>query len=857
MNRIIFFSLLALHIHNGLSTESESISNLSYLPSQLLSTESKIKLSSELIPTESKSLSSPSLLRNKRSLLSASHAFTTAIHRLLEIHTPRYNCERPLDIMFCLDGSGSVTKERWPIILNFVHDVVSTFDIGNGPTQVQVGVVEFDNDAYLEIALDQYYNGTALLEAILNINYYGGSTDTADGLIKSQADLVTYGRPANEGGAHLIIVVTDGQSDDTSRTIAAANAAREGKSTVACITIGPKSAFKPGEVEGIVGGDMRLAFAIEDWDGIEEDGAIVRNITQLACSVPIIVDNLEEVSSTLPCNSSLFLVYFPNVTSPITLVANITSGSIIICFSYLLQEPSPTDTSGLSSCSIVGLGETKIGTTTAYPLINNTAPGKQETLFVSVSSTKIEVNANETCGGNFTLLAYYCSTEIAVNVTHIAGNGGSVQNSTVIVNTTIIGDPLAPRCSECPTGTAFLSTDRTSPLYRICSSSCAGTEQFTDIDPNTGLETCRDCDDSCNTCVAPGGPRSCTSCPVGYTLLPNNIDPSFNSPYWNTYSSGTYASGVINTNGVKILPDASALGSVQAGRCVPQCPPGYMRDNINITTPQEYVVINTDICNGQYNNVANNSQSGIPLVLVTLCLPLAPGVPSPSMSCKDYAPGGTTNGASPYLPGTLALALGVPPSSIFLRSCLDLYTSTRWTWTYNDPTAAEAINTTAYNIQEGYAVNTAIGNCNCSYMLTYAYLPSIAKPFVSTNNFLRAIALSNITGDSTKVSKRTNDAIQSLRQQITLLNYLQPGISPITLAPNCSISADRTNYDAPIVIGLCSDDTTSAALVPSPDRMMVLDGLTSCLYSPPLPPDPIPYTPPTIVPVAAVVVPFF
>lgn len=766
--------------------------------------------------------------------------------------TPSYNCERPLDIIFCLDGSGSVTAEKWPVVLNFVRDVVSSFDIGSGPTQVQVGVIEFSTSAGVEIALDEYQNVTALMERILTIAYYTGSTNTAEGIIKSQADIVTYGRPSNEGGAHLIIVVTDGQSDNTDATIAAANAARAGRSTVACITIGPSSAFKPGEVEGIVGGDMRLAFPIENWDGIEQDGAIVQNITQLACSVPIIIDNLEEVSSTLPCNSSLFLVYFPNVTTPITLVANISSGSIIICYSYLNSEPSPTDISGLSSCSIVGLGETQIGTTTAYPVTNSSDPSFQETLYVSVSSTKIEVNVNETCGGNFTLQAYYCSTEIATNITHISGNSGSLSNSSIIVNTTIIGDPSAPRCSECPKGTAFLSTDPLSSLYRICSSSCAATEQFTDIDPNTGLQTCRNCDNTCNTCVAPGGPRSCTSCPNGYTLLPNDIDPSLNNPYWSTFTTGTYASGVINTNGVKILPDVTQLGSLKGGRCVPQCPPGYARNNTNVTTIQEGFTVNTDICSGENNNVANSNSSSTPLVLATFCLPLNPGTPSPSISCKDYAPGGTTGGATPYLPGTLALALGVPPASIFLRACVDTQTSTRWVWTYGSPYSVNAINTTAY----AYQSNLALGTCNCSYVLTYAYFPTIAKPLDSSSDFLRAIALSNISNNVNILQQRSNEAIQSLQQQIRTLKFITPGRSPSTVAPNCSTSADYTNYNAPILIGLCSDDSTSAALAPTPERSQQLDGLTMCYYVP-FNPEPIPYTSPYIVPVAAVVVPFF
>jgi hypothetical protein len=189
-----------------------------------------------------------------------------------------------------------------------------------------------------------------------------------------------------------------------------------------------------------------------------------------------------------------------------------------------VREPSPASAAeGLSACSIVGLGDTRISTSTAYPTANASDPaqaGGRLSLYISAEAiADPNFGANDTaCGGNFTLETYYCSTRVAVNVTAAAAGANS---SLVAVNYTVIGDPSAPLCSECPAGTAFLTTDPASPLFGICSAACAGAATYIDIDAQTGLSTCLACHPSCATCVAKGGPRACTSCAAGAVLLPN------------------------------------------------------------------------------------------------------------------------------------------------------------------------------------------------------------------------------------------------------------------------------------------------------------------------------------------------
>lgn len=94
--------------------------------------------------------------------------------------------------------------------------------------------------------------------------------------------ITEQGRPANQGSSDLIIVVTDGQSNAGPSPIIAADYARSLGITVAVATIGPPSAFRPGEVPGMAGNDTSLIFAVEDWNALKNrDSTLVRNLTRM------------------------------------------------------------------------------------------------------------------------------------------------------------------------------------------------------------------------------------------------------------------------------------------------------------------------------------------------------------------------------------------------------------------------------------------------------------------------------------------------------------------------------------------------------------------------------------------------
>lgn len=119
-----------------------------------------------------------------------------------------------MDLMFILDGSGSVGASNFDTVRDFVRGFVNGIDIGENRTQV--GVILYSTSAEVVFHLNEYHNKSTMLEAIDDIPYNGGYTNTADGLC-----LLLEEGYAEENGARLstddvfytTVVMTDGQSN--------------------------------------------------------------------------------------------------------------------------------------------------------------------------------------------------------------------------------------------------------------------------------------------------------------------------------------------------------------------------------------------------------------------------------------------------------------------------------------------------------------------------------------------------------------------------------------------------------------------------------------------------------------------
>ena len=133
---------------------------------------------------------------------------------------------RGIDLIFVLDSSGSVGASNFQNVINFAANLVRQLQIG--PDNTRVGLVRFATSATVLFHLNAYQNDSSLLQAIANVPYSSGSTNTPAGLITLLSEFSTeYGaRPLQQGIPRVAIVVTDGRSNrggGPPATIAAAN----------------------------------------------------------------------------------------------------------------------------------------------------------------------------------------------------------------------------------------------------------------------------------------------------------------------------------------------------------------------------------------------------------------------------------------------------------------------------------------------------------------------------------------------------------------------------------------------------------------------------------------------------------
>ena len=101
--------------------------------------------------------------------------------------------------------------------------MVSQLEIG--PDNTRVGLINFESSARSEFHLNTHQDSSSLLQAIANVPYTSGGTNTAAALtiLLSEFSTMNGARPLQEGIPRVAIVVTDGRSSSSTATVTAAN----------------------------------------------------------------------------------------------------------------------------------------------------------------------------------------------------------------------------------------------------------------------------------------------------------------------------------------------------------------------------------------------------------------------------------------------------------------------------------------------------------------------------------------------------------------------------------------------------------------------------------------------------------
>ena len=171
-------------------------------------------------------------------------------------------------MIFLLDSSGSVGRDNFELLKQFVISVTSSFVIG--PNDTQVGVIVFSNRVRVEFPLNQYSDEASLHEAIQNILFIGGDRDTAAGLsaLKNEGFTAAGGIREKERVPKVAIVVIAGFSNSFEATVTAARSVHAANIIVYAIGVG---GFNIAELQAIATTSQNV-YSISSFDirGIQQ-----------------------------------------------------------------------------------------------------------------------------------------------------------------------------------------------------------------------------------------------------------------------------------------------------------------------------------------------------------------------------------------------------------------------------------------------------------------------------------------------------------------------------------------------------------------------------------------------------------
>jgi hypothetical protein len=125
----------------------------------------------------------------------------------------------PVDVVFVLDSSGSVTESNFNLAQLFVADMIELLDVGE--FKVRVAATLFDSRPRPQFDFDFSYDKATLQNEVLNFFYDTATlhgTATGAGLDYVTNNILTSSA-GYRGGDALVFVITDGVSQESSSTV--------------------------------------------------------------------------------------------------------------------------------------------------------------------------------------------------------------------------------------------------------------------------------------------------------------------------------------------------------------------------------------------------------------------------------------------------------------------------------------------------------------------------------------------------------------------------------------------------------------------------------------------------------------
>lgn len=148
------------------------------------------------------------------------------------------HCDGVADVAFLLDESGSVGAGNFVKVKNFLVKTVQQLKIG--PMNIRISLVKFGSSITTVSHLNSHKTSADVINAINKLTYRGGGTPTDEGINRVTNDIFSLknGGKETKDAPRILVLVTDGQSNNKQRTVAAAAKAKLNKIDIFSVGVG-------------------------------------------------------------------------------------------------------------------------------------------------------------------------------------------------------------------------------------------------------------------------------------------------------------------------------------------------------------------------------------------------------------------------------------------------------------------------------------------------------------------------------------------------------------------------------------------------------------------------------------------
>ncbi|CAF4999738.1 unnamed protein product [Rotaria sp. Silwood1] len=244
--------------------------------------------------------------------------------------------ELKMDLGFVLDASGSVGIENYRFQQTFTKDLLRRVNVGRQKTHV--GIINYSDQFETLSWLNEDYELNEKLRRVDDATYFGSGTDTAQAL--SQANIVfSYEkgrRRPEEGATPVIFLITDGESNNRSATIQAANVLKQNE--IILVSVGVGSGPNLVELHAVCTPPAsENYFAISNYQAFDKK---LNQFTSKSCSEPATISSNTTITIEISKNKYKFLkVEFVTVGNKILITAWLSNGNVKLFYSFTTRNP--------------------------------------------------------------------------------------------------------------------------------------------------------------------------------------------------------------------------------------------------------------------------------------------------------------------------------------------------------------------------------------------------------------------------------------------------------------------------------------------------------------------------------------